>query len=89
MSKYTKGPWKWTAGYAMGPSDKDGTSCVQNAEGELVFSSCDGCSLEPSDADAKLIIAAPDLAGMLLWVFVNLMPEDREIEALLKKAGVL
>jgi len=61
MSKFTPGPWKWTAGWSMGPSEKDGTSCVQNDKGDLVFHSCDGCSLEPSEADANLIAAAPEM----------------------------
>lgn len=55
---------------AWGPSDKEGTSCLRTEDGELIFYSCDGCSLYPSDADRDFITltdpsAVLELTGMV------------------------
>ena len=90
-AKYTPGPWRWSAGWAMGPDDNDGTSCVQSDAGDLVFYSCDGCSLGVSFADAALIAAAPDLLKALKGLLTHeppLMSKKEQQAYIVAKAAI-
>jgi hypothetical protein len=57
MSKHTPGPWSVDAGYIVGLADPE------NAETIAEFGDA-----EPSEADARLIAAAPELAAALQYV---------------------
>lgn len=72
-NKFTPGPWKWTKGYACGPSDEPGRTALQAGDENMIIYSCDGCSLfgDESLADSRLIAASPDLY-VALKLFMNI-----------------
>jgi hypothetical protein len=85
MSKYTPGPWLWET--------------VEGDQSMITESSLKGPDVlcrywydDPPSADALLIAAAPEMAEMLLSMHVHGShggPTRAEVEALLRKAGVL
>lgn len=57
-AKHTPGPWKWESGYHETPGNY---SELLDRYGERVVGSCDGCAIIFSEADARLIAAAPEM----------------------------
>ena len=91
MSNYTKGPWTWDE-----PSNWHGLDArVFVPEPYAVLAQVPIEALRPRSigrANAKLIACAPEMAEMLLSMFVHIShggPTREEAEALLKKAGII
>jgi hypothetical protein len=83
--KHTLGPWE----------KKHHSLCVQTFSEpkiKICYTDTFGTSSVEADANARLMAAAPEMAAMLMWMFVSVShggPTRSDAEALLKKAGVL
>ena len=90
-AKYTKGPWRIDLHgdhykmFAVEAQDFSGTW-------RWVVDRVRGGNKQQTQANAKLIACAPELAEMLLSMLVHVShsgPTHEDVKALLKKAGVL
>ena len=97
-AKHTPGPWVWKE---LSP-DKDLPEAVSlmGSDGECVLAEVwhndettgIGLNSENPQADAALIAAAPEMGEMLRSTFLHVShggPTREQVEAVLKKAGLL
>jgi hypothetical protein len=87
MSSYTKGPWSRNI-----PPAKKYNTIFAGRNKHICHLDVVGLSDEEIEANCALIRAAPEMAEMLLAMFLRVShggPTRAEAETLLKKAGIL